>query len=292
MKYQRIGLLLALLMLGAVIESISQVAGQPAPAFKLPNLDGQIVSFPEDFRGRAVIIHFWATWCPVCRNLIPHLQEFYQVYGDQVVILGVDMLEEPNLVRQFVREFKMTYPVVLDREGVVTRLYKVVTTDTSYWVDPQGILRAAVPKGQLSAAELSMLAAGLLFQSDLVPLASEVKVLRALDRNGDGKPEAELLDADGDGRADGARLAVNSDGKSEATALLFKKAARGRAPLKSVTLEYATNSAGERLLQRLRVDLNHNGNPEITLIDSNLDDKIDQIMVDIDDDGKPDLTAP
>lgn len=291
MKVRKIGLLLALLVWAGNVFTIGQ-QGQVAPAFKLENLDGKAVSFPEDFKGKAVFLHFWATWCPVCRRVIPSLQEFYQAYGDQVVVLGIDMIEDPNLVKQFYKEFKLTYPVVLDKEGAVTRLYKVPSTDVSVWVDPQGIVRFSTQKGGLDTDQLALNLANKLFESDLIPLALDVKVVKMLDKNGDGKPEAELIDADGDGKPDGARIDANNDGKFEATAVIFKKVARGLAPQKAVSLDFANRQDGEKALQRVRVDLKNDNKPEIVILDNDLDGKADQITVDFDGDGRVDLAYP
>jgi thiol-disulfide isomerase/thioredoxin len=261
---------------------------QVAPPFRLEDLNGKIVVFPEAFKDHAVFLHFWATWCPVCRRVIPSLQEFYQAYGDKVVILGINMLEDANLVRQFYRDFKLTYPVVLDKEGAVTRLYKIPSTDVSVWVDPRGFIRHSTQKDGLETDQLALQIATRLFESDLIPLGLDVKVLKAVDKNNDGKPDAELIDADADGRADGARIDADRDGKLETTALLFKRVARGLAAPKSVTLETVTQS-NEKLLKSIRIDLRRDGKPQIVIIDADLDGKADQVIVDLDGDGKPDL---
>ncbi len=287
MKFARsISLIVLVLLLGGMWVSAQQ--NQAAPAFKLENLDGKTVAFPDAFKGKAIFLHFWATWCPVCRRVIPSLQEFYQIYGDEVVILGVDMLEDTNLVRQFYKEFKLTYPVVLDKEGTVTRLYKVPSTDVSVWVDPQGLIRHSTQKGGLDTDQLALQIANKLFESDLIPVGLEVKALKTLDQNNDGKPEAELIDADADGKADGARIDANSDGKFETAALLFKKAARGLAAQKSVTLEIISQN-NEKVVKSIRIDLKNDNKAEIIIVDSDLDGKADQISVDFDGDGKADL---
>jgi thiol-disulfide isomerase/thioredoxin len=287
MRFARqISLVILILSLAAIVGTGQQ--NQVAHAFKLEDLEGKTIAFPDAFKGKAVFLHFWATWCPVCRRVVPSLQEFYQIYGDAVAILGVNMLEDATLVRQFYKEFRLTYPVVLDKEGAVTRLYKVPSTDVSVWVDPQGFIRHSTQKGGLETDQLALHMANKLFESDLIPVGFATKALKTLDTQNDGKPEAELIDADSDGQADGARIDANSDGKFEVVALFFKKTARGQAPLKSVTLE-TVSQKNEKALKSIRVDLKNDGKPEIVIIDADLDGRADQISVDFDGDGKVDL---
>jgi len=120
------------------VEEVGLRQGQIAPDFKLETLEGETVNL-SDYRGTPVLINFWATWCPPCRAEIPDLQQLYD--EEDVVVLAVNMTEsEQNeeTVEEFVDEFQMTFPVVMDVEARVTQTYKVQAYPTSYMIDEDG----------------------------------------------------------------------------------------------------------------------------------------------------------
>jgi peroxiredoxin len=84
-----------------------------APEFSLPDLSGQTLDL-SSYRGKVVLLAFWATWCDPCREEIPHFVELQNKYGDRgLQIIGVSMDDGPEPVRDFYRRFKMNYPVVM-----------------------------------------------------------------------------------------------------------------------------------------------------------------------------------
>jgi cytochrome c biogenesis protein CcmG, thiol:disulfide interchange protein DsbE len=84
-----------------------------APEFSLPDMSGQQLKL-SDYRGKVVLLDFWATWCDPCRDEIPHFVELQNKVGDQgFQIIGVSMDDGPEPVRDFYRKFKMNYPVVM-----------------------------------------------------------------------------------------------------------------------------------------------------------------------------------
>jgi peroxiredoxin len=85
----------------------------PAPDFSLPELSGQNLSL-STYRGKVVLLDFWATWCDPCREEIPRFVELQSHYGDQgLQIIGISMDDGPDPVRPFYQQFKMNYPVVM-----------------------------------------------------------------------------------------------------------------------------------------------------------------------------------
>jgi peroxiredoxin len=84
-----------------------------APDFSLPDLTGRKLDL-SSYRGKVVLLDFWATWCDPCREEIPHFVELQRKYGDQgLQIIGVSMDDGPEPVRNFYQHFKMNYPVVM-----------------------------------------------------------------------------------------------------------------------------------------------------------------------------------
>lgn len=130
-------------------------AGQPAPTFTLADLEGNEVSL-ANFRGRPVIINFWATWCGPCRIEMPELQEAYEERQEEgLAILAVNLEESPDMVRRFFYDdLRLTFTPLLDREGEVASRYGVFNLPTTYFVDAEGTI-AAVHRGPLTGGQIA-----------------------------------------------------------------------------------------------------------------------------------------
>jgi len=114
--------------------------GYRAPEFTLEDLEGNWVRL-SDFRGKPVLLNFWATWCPPCRKEVPDLQKFHEEFGDKIVLLGINWGEALEEVKDFVNRYGVSYTNVMDKDGKFFVLYALTGLPTSYWIDEQGIIR-------------------------------------------------------------------------------------------------------------------------------------------------------
>jgi thiol-disulfide isomerase/thioredoxin len=114
--------------------------GYRAPDFTSPDLAGHLVRL-SDFRGKPILLNFWATWCPPCRKEVPDLQAFYRQYGDKVVLLGINFGEDKEEIKRFLERYGATYTSLLDKDGEVFVLYRLTGLPTSFWIDEQGVIR-------------------------------------------------------------------------------------------------------------------------------------------------------
>ena len=132
--------------------------GRPAPDFSLPLLDGSQLRL-SDLRGKAVILNFWATWCPPCRTEMPDLEAVWRERGkDGLVIVGVDLGESPSSVQSFVTRVGVTYPIALDIDQRVGVLYATNSLPTTYFIDASGTIQDRYTGGMNKRVMTSKLA--------------------------------------------------------------------------------------------------------------------------------------
>lgn len=116
--------------------------GRIAPDFTLVDLEGKLVTL-SDYRGKTVFLNFWATWCPPCRAEMPEIEAIFQEYnGRDVVVIGIDLRESEDKVRQYVRQGGYSWTFVMDTTGQVSSNYRVTAIPTSFFLDGEGIIRA------------------------------------------------------------------------------------------------------------------------------------------------------
>jgi thiol-disulfide isomerase/thioredoxin len=143
---------------GSTIPS-SPREGFLAPDFTLNYLtteaeENQPVTLSE-LRGQVVVINFWASWCPPCREEMPTLERIYQTYRDRgLVILGINATyqDSPASALAFIAEQDLSFPMLMDDRGTVSRRYLLRGLPSTYFVDRQGIIRSVVIGGPMSEA--------------------------------------------------------------------------------------------------------------------------------------------
>lgn len=135
---------IAILLLSAVciVASYPTFAAQTsAPDFTLNDIDGKKVNLSE-FRGKVVLLNFWATWCGPCRAEMPSLHNLYNEYKDKgfvVIAISADTSEKP--VKSFAKELKLSFPILMDKNKAVSfDDYGVLGLPTTFLIDKNGII--------------------------------------------------------------------------------------------------------------------------------------------------------
>jgi thiol-disulfide isomerase/thioredoxin len=113
-----------------------------APAWRLQDIAGKPVS-SEDLKGKVVVVDFWATWCPPCREEIPGYIELQKTYAAQgVVIVGISLDQGgPEVVKPFAAKYGINYPLVMGDEAVVAAFGGVEGIPTTFLIDRSGQIR-------------------------------------------------------------------------------------------------------------------------------------------------------
>ncbi len=133
--------LLALLAWGLGRTGSGPVGEGPAPDFTLTTFGGEEITLSE-LRGNVVIINFWASWCPPCREEAAYLEDTWRRYRDSgVVLIGVDYLDTEKEALEYIAEFDITYPNGPDLGSRISRAYRIQGVPETFFVDTEGQLR-------------------------------------------------------------------------------------------------------------------------------------------------------
>ncbi len=126
---------------GPASPSNSADVGQRAPELRLPLAGGGQVSL-DQYRGKVVLVNFWATWCGPCRDEMPVFERAHQTHGPQgLVVLGVDVQERDAQVLAFLREVGATFPSAIDTTGEAARVWRATGLPMTFLIDRHGIVR-------------------------------------------------------------------------------------------------------------------------------------------------------
>jgi peroxiredoxin len=114
-----------------------------AQNFALKDLNGNVVHL-EDYRGKVVFLNFWTTWCPACLVEMTSMERLYREFKNKdFTILAVDMQEDLETAKKFKTKFKLSFPILLDTDGIVASYYGVNAIPVTYFIDRAGYLYAA-----------------------------------------------------------------------------------------------------------------------------------------------------
>jgi cytochrome c biogenesis protein CcmG/thiol:disulfide interchange protein DsbE len=133
--------LLGLLAWGLIQSGRGQVDSGVAPDFTLADFDDKEITLSE-LRGQVVIINFWASWCPPCREEAAYLEQTWRKYKDQgVVFIGVDYVDTKKAALAYMAEFDLTYFNGPDLGTRIAQAYNIKGVPETFYVDKNGILR-------------------------------------------------------------------------------------------------------------------------------------------------------
>ncbi|MCP4390378.1 MAG: redoxin domain-containing protein [Gammaproteobacteria bacterium] len=143
------GFLLAAVLVLSSLPSAAQQAGAGltrladaplAPDFSLLDMDGAVYRL-SDYRGRVVIVNFWATWCPPCREEMPSMQRAWeQLRPEGILMFGINVGEDGDAIFQFTADYPVDFPLLMDSDSAVTGQWPVRGLPTTFVVDPAGRL--------------------------------------------------------------------------------------------------------------------------------------------------------
>lgn len=112
--------------------------------FKVTSLTGETKS-RSSLKGKVVLLNFWATWCPPCKQEIPTIEKLHnEMKGQNFEVFAVSVGESPDTVKKFVAQQKMTYPIYLDPQNLLSRTYASQGIPTTYLIDKNGLFIAAL----------------------------------------------------------------------------------------------------------------------------------------------------
>lgn len=127
-----------------VIDSHAPEVGELAPDFALVNArNPELVVRLSDFRGKPVVLNWYASWCGPCRREIPDFQKAYNALDGEVVFVGVNLQEDADRAVGLLDVFVAKYPALLDVDGAVAVHYRIPGMPTTFFIDADGIVRAS-----------------------------------------------------------------------------------------------------------------------------------------------------
>lgn len=117
--------------------------GSKAPDFTLSTVNGDERSL-SDYRGKKVILNFWATWCPPCKAEMPEFVNYMKEKEEGVEIVTINLTSterDKDNITKFINDYELNFPVLLDEENVVGDMYRVISIPTTYFIDSEGLIQ-------------------------------------------------------------------------------------------------------------------------------------------------------
>jgi len=121
------------------VQLLHEVPERPAaPDFSIKDMDGSVHTLSA-YRGKVVILNFWATWCPPCREEMPSMERAWEkLRHEDIVMLAINVGEDEDTIFEFTASYPVEFPLLLDRESAVISNWPVRGLPTTFVIDPQG----------------------------------------------------------------------------------------------------------------------------------------------------------
>jgi len=127
--------------LALALPAFAGPAGSPAPQFTLAARSGEDVSLAQ-YKGRVVMLNFWASWCGPCRQEMPLLESVYKKYGKMgFTLLGVNLEPDSQAANEWLKQTPVSFPILYDKDSKVSKLYDVAGMPSTVIIDRSGKLR-------------------------------------------------------------------------------------------------------------------------------------------------------
>ena len=134
---------------------LEKFIGKPALDFKAVDLNGEALSL-EKYRGKIILLDFWATWCPPCIKEMPHLKQTYAKFKNQgFIIIGISVDRGLAPLKTFISEENITWPQHFDNGGQISQMYNITHIPTTFLIDGKGIIQAVNLKGNALEAAIA-----------------------------------------------------------------------------------------------------------------------------------------
>ncbi|MBF0328844.1 MAG: TlpA family protein disulfide reductase [Nitrospirae bacterium] len=132
-------------LIGCSAEKVHLKIGDTAPKAVLKDLKGSNVSLPDDFKGKLVVLRFWADWCKSCEIEMPALDRVYKKHVQKnIVILAINVGQTKEIAEDYARKLELSYPVLLDQSSKIAKSYGVVGLPTTIIIDRDGRLKKKI----------------------------------------------------------------------------------------------------------------------------------------------------
>ena len=141
MRRWMLGVALALFTATSVAQGLRPWSGGAAPALELTDAEGAVHRL-SDYRGKAVLINFWATWCAPCREEMPSIESLrLSMQGKPFAVLAVNVGQSGRVARDFARNLMLGFPLLLDSDTRTAKAWGAKVLPASFVIDPQGKIR-------------------------------------------------------------------------------------------------------------------------------------------------------
>jgi peroxiredoxin len=141
-------LMILLLIIAPGVTGAALRIGDMVPSITLTDLNGATVKIPENLRGKVVILHFWQMGCTSCRLEMPAMDGLYRQYKKRgLEILAINVGQRREVVKSFVADLRVSYPILIDGEGETASLYGVTDVPRTYVIDRNGMVRYRILGG-------------------------------------------------------------------------------------------------------------------------------------------------